>query len=99
MSLTIAQQVATKKEFKQNLAISGLDLATIAQALGTTQATIEANLRLEPDRLEDPWILRNYLLKQIQAQGQEPVTFTALKGDYHQYWFLDGGYIDRGIIA
>ncbi|MFD1393799.1 DUF2316 family protein [Lacticaseibacillus jixianensis] len=98
MSLTLSQQRATKEEFKQNLALSGLDIQTIAAALGTSKPMIEADLQLRPARLEDPWILRNYLIEQIQTQGKQPVPFTALKGDYHQYWFLDGERIDRGLI-
>ncbi|EAE6452031.1 DUF2316 family protein, partial [Listeria monocytogenes] len=49
--------------------------------------------------LNDGWILRNYLLRKVAEVGKTPVPFTALSGDYHGYWFLDGEEIDSGILS
>ncbi|WDF81722.1 DUF2316 family protein [Lacticaseibacillus pabuli] len=99
MSLTLAQQQATRDEFATNMQRSGLSLETVANALGTTPDVIAANLQLNSRRIEDPWIIRNYLLDEMQQHGQTPVPFTALKGDFHQYWFLNAAIIERGIIG
>ena len=99
MSLTLAQEQATRSEFAANIKRSGLSLATIAAALGTTADTIEEEvIQLNPKRLEDPWIVRNYLLDEMSKKGQTPVLFTALKGDFHHYWFLNNKIIERGKI-
>ncbi|MCH4838710.1 hypothetical protein LF922_05530 [Bifidobacterium longum] len=36
--------------------------------------------------------------EQSAAQGVELTPFTALRGNPHDYWFLDGDFIDRGEI-
>lgn len=94
MSLTAKQKEDTRRELRENLDESGLDVADVAIALGTTEEYIEQLLALEPRRLEDTWILRNHLLEAVEAKGNAPTEFTALVGDWHDYWFLDGGYID-----
>ena len=99
MSLTLAQEEATRHELAANLAKTHLTQAAVAQALDTTPKRIAEIMAFNPRRLEDPWIVRNYLLEQLQAQGVTPEPFTALVGDYHKYWFLDGNYIDRARIA
>ncbi|EQC0747211.1 DUF2316 family protein, partial [Listeria monocytogenes] len=35
----------------------------------------------------------------VAEVGKTPVPFTALSGDYHRYWFLDGEEIDSGILS
>jgi hypothetical protein len=98
MSLTRTQQQATIAEFKQNLQLSGLTTTAIAHDLHTNTDTIEALIQLHTQAIENPWILRNYLLKQVSAAGKQPVAFTALVGDYHSYWFLNAKKIERGIL-
>lgn len=48
--------------------------------------------------LEYPWIIRAYLLSRAETQGVELTPFMALRGNPHDYWFLDGDSIDRGEI-
>ena len=48
--------------------------------------------------LEYSWIIRAYLLSKAATQGVELTPFTALRGNPHDYWFLDGDFIDRGEI-
>ena len=45
-----------------------------------------------------PWIIRAYLLSRSETQGVELTPFMALRGNPHDYWFLDGDFIDRGEI-
>ena len=94
MSLTIKQKDDTRRELKENLEKSGVEIPTIAADLGTTVEYIEQLLRLEPNRLEDTWILKNYLLDKVREAGKSPTAFTALGGDYRVIWFLDSDYID-----
>lgn len=99
MSLSLRQQANTRDELKENFDKSGLTVETIAADLGTSVGYIKDLFRLRPRRLEDTWILRNYLLKAVRTKGEIPTEFTALAGDWHDYWFLNGGYIDRGEIS
>lgn len=98
MSLSRQQIEATKMELRENFEKSGLEVAQVARALGTSAEYIEQLLALAPRKLEDTWILRNFLLEAAQAAGAVPTAFTALVGDWHSYWFLDGAYIDGGHI-
>ncbi|AQM43114.1 hypothetical protein BBL520_05825 [Bifidobacterium breve] len=43
-------------------------------------------------------MIRAYLLSKTAAQGVELTPFMALRGNPHDYWFLDGDFIDRGEI-
>jgi len=99
MSLTDEERAATIKEFHANLKISELTFSQIADALDTTAGVIEDVLNLKVKKTEDPWILRNYLMKEIIDSNKDPVPFTALAGDYHDYWFLDSKIIDTGKIV
>ena len=98
MSLSPKQMDDTRRELKENLEKSGVDIHKIAFDLGTTVDYIEQLLRLEPKRLEDTWILKNYLLDKVSEAGETPTAFTALGGDYHIIWFLNAKYIDGGKI-
>lgn len=98
MSLTTAQTEATRQEFKENIRRSQLSLEQIATALGTTPAIITQSIEMHPRRIEDNWIIRNYLLKYLAAHHIEGVPFTALGGDYRRHWFLDAAMIERGMI-
>lgn len=99
MSLTREQQISTINEFADNMARLGATNEQVAAALGGTPEYAGRVARLEARNLEDPWVLKNYLLARAREQGIEPRPFTALGGDYHGYWFLDSDYIDRGRFA
>ena len=99
MSLNQQQQTATIQEFAENLQISGMTVAEVATELNVSPQKIEKIMHLEQHTLEDAWILRNYLLEKIAAQAATPRTFTALVGDHHDYWFLDGRRIDKAKMS
>ena len=98
MSLSKQQEDDTRRELRENFDKAGVSLQETAQDLGTTESYIVQLLRLKPKRLEDTWILKNYLIDKVRKAGKTPTPFTALGGDYHVIWFLDSGYIDRKII-
>lgn len=98
MSLTIRQRENTIREFEQNRELLGLSFEHVARDLGTTSDRIKDIAQLQGRSIEEPWILRNYLLSQAQARGVELVPFTALVGDPRDYWFLDTQTIARGVI-
>ncbi|WP_338658357.1 DUF2316 family protein [Paraclostridium sordellii] len=99
MSLTKEQVKNTTKEFKQNLKLSELSLEEIAYDLKTDKFTIENIINLNVNAIEDPWILKNYLIDKIKKLGKEPIPFSALVGDYHNYWFLNSKKIDEKRIG
>ena len=99
MPLTPAQEDATRAELKESFEKSGLTLAQAAKATGTSTDVIERTMKLDANRLEDPWILKNLFNDTISAKGAAPVIFSALKGDFHKYWFLNARIIERGQIA
>ena len=94
MSLSAKQIDDTRRELRENLDKAGVKIHDVAIDLGTTQEYILQLLRLEPKRLEDTWILKNYLIDKVRKAGKPPTVFTALGGDYHVIWFLDSEYID-----
>ncbi|WP_125568614.1 DUF2316 family protein [Companilactobacillus insicii] len=96
MSLTKSEKEATVRELHENLAQSDLTLDEIAQDLGTTPEVIEEVSNLRVKSIEQPWVLRNYLIKKIISHGKEPISFTVLVGDYHNYSFLNSDFIDKG---
>ncbi|MBC1316273.1 DUF2316 family protein [Listeria booriae] len=95
MSLTQQQVTDTIREFQQNLAISEWSVDQIAAELQTSSEKINRILHLEQQSIEDPWILKEFLEQQIKKSGKSAVPFTALKGDYRQYWFLNAKKIDK----
>ncbi|OFI49069.1 hypothetical protein BG261_04130 [Floricoccus tropicus] len=95
MSLTRSQTIETKKEFQDNLTLSGLTVERIAEDLNTTPEIIENTLNLDAIYIEDPWVLKEYLEEKIRENGDVPIEFKALRGDYHQYWFLNSSRIDK----
>ena len=98
MSLSAKQIENTRRELRENLDKAGVKIHDAATDLGTTQEYIMQLLRLEPKRLEDTWILKNYLIDKVRKAGKTPTAFTALGGDYHVIWFLNSEYIDGGKI-
>ena len=98
MSLTDAQIENTKFELKSNFEKSGLTIDEIAQKLKTTPEYIEELFNLNPRRLEDTWILRNYLIEVLDEKSIEITPFTALVGKSENYWFLNSNYVNGGVI-
>ena len=98
MSLSAQQIEDTKNELKANYEKTDLTVEDIANALSTSTDYINQLFHLEPKKLEDTWILKNYLIEKVKEASKEPTPFTALGGDYHVIWFLDANYIDGGKI-
>lgn len=96
MSLTREQRENTISELTENMRRLGETNESLAQALGSTPGYVEEVVHLHARNLEDPWVVRNRLLELGRERGVELVPFTALTGDWHRHWFLDGAYIDRG---
>ena len=74
----------------------GLTAERIGKDFGGSR--VEQIITLKSGVLEYPWIIRAYLLSRAETQGVELTPFMALRGNPHDYWFLDGDFIDRGEI-
>ena len=98
MSLNPQERKATIRELQANFALTGLSLAEVATDLGTTEGTIQKVLNLETQHINNPWILRAYLIEKLEEQGIQPVPFSRLVGDPEDYWFLDANLIHNGQI-
>lgn len=77
---------------------AGSDRRTDRQGFCVSGSRVEQIITLKSGVLEYQWIIRAYLLSKAAAQGVELTPFTALRGNPHDYWFLDGDFIDRGEI-
>lgn len=97
MSLNSEQRAATIREFQENMSRLGLT-AERRQGFWRQRQQSGANHHLKSGVLEYPWIIRAYLLSRAETQGVELTPFMALRGNPHDYWFLDGDFIDRGEI-
>lgn len=95
MSLTQQQKLDTILEFQENMSLANLTIESVAEDFRVPPEKISRILQLQQNSIEDPWILKEYLTKKVEEAGQAPVPFTALAGDYHQYWFLDTETIDK----
>jgi len=98
MSLNQMQRVNTINELQQDFENSGLTVTKVAEDLKTDEQYISELLQLNTKRIEDPWILKNFLEQYNSTHQKKTVKFTALKGDYHQYWFLDAATIERAAL-
>lgn len=97
--LTEDEAVATKAELKQNFELAGLTLTQAANDLGCTPNHIQAVLNLNSERIEEPWILRNYLMNQLLSKGIEPHPYSKLIGDPKRFAFLNDDFIKQGRLA
>ncbi|ALF15470.1 DUF2316 family protein [Lactiplantibacillus plantarum] len=95
MSLNAQQMQATRDELQANFALTGLTKAQVADDLAISATKLDHLFDLTQQSLNDPWILRNYLIEKVEAGGKTPVPFTALSGDWHRHWFLNSVVIDR----
>ena len=98
MSLNSEQRAATIREFQENMSRLGLTAERIGKDFGVSGSSVEQIITLKSGVLEYPWIIRAYLLSRSETQGVELTPFMALRGNPHDYWFLDGDFIDRGEI-
>lgn len=98
MSLNSEQRAATIREFQENMSRLGLTAERIGKDFGVSGSRVEQIITLKSGVLEYPWIIRAYLLSRAETQGVELTPFMALRGNPHDYWFLDGDFIDRGEI-
>ncbi|MFD1318384.1 DUF2316 family protein [Loigolactobacillus zhaoyuanensis] len=99
MSLNPQQVTNTINELQENFERSGLTKQQVATDLDISLTKLERLFTLTQSSLNDPLILRNYLIEKVEANGQQPVEFTALVGDWHQYWFLNSRVIDKRKIT
>lgn len=99
MSLNQTQIENTIKELRTNFELTGLTKEQVMADLNISALKFDNIMNLDQQALEDPWIMRNYLLKKVVAAGNEPIPFTALRGDYTKYSFLDSKIIDDGKIS
>ena len=97
--MNVLEQKQTKYELRENFELTDLTLKDIAEQIGATPEYVEQLFELRSHRIEDPWILRNVILNRLEQLGIEPIPFSKLAGDWHDYWFLDGTYIDEGRIS
>ena len=98
MSLNSEQRAATIREFQETMSRLGLTAERIGKDFGVSGSRVEQIITLKSGVLEYPWIIRAYLLSRSETQGVELTPFMALRGNPHDYWFLDGDFIDRGEI-
>lgn len=98
MSLNSEQRAATIREFQETMSRLGLPAERIGKDFGVSGSRVEQIITLKLGVLEYPWIIRAYLLSRAETQGVELTPFMALRGNPHDYWFLDGDFIDRGEI-
>ncbi|MCJ0934127.1 DUF2316 family protein [Mammaliicoccus sciuri] len=100
MSLNKEQRKVTSQELIEHFKASQLSEEIIADALNVTPKDIHKALNMEApnglmrNRLMDfihlVWDVRDYINKEIKAQGNEPIEYTYLKGNKEDYSFLQG---------
>lgn len=98
MSLNQREKIDTINELQQSFRLSGLTVQQIATQLQTKADYVCDLLKLDTKRIEDPWILKNFLQDYNQNHSIGTVKFTVLKGDYHDYGFLNSAIIERALL-
>ena len=93
MSLTPEETIATREELLANFKIADVSIEQIALDLNTSSSHVQRVLDLDPDLIEEPWILRNYLNSIIEKNGDKPLPYSRLKGSPLKHWFLDQRFI------
>lgn len=99
MSLNPKETKDTIKELQANFDLTGLSISEVANDLDTSEVVIQNLLRLETSRIENPWILRNYLLTKLDEMSIKPVPFSRLVGNASDYWFLNAIRVRKGKIS
>lgn len=99
MSLTADEIAATIDELQRNFDLANVSLETAAADLHTTPVHLKQVLNLKVTRIEEPWILRNYLVRVILDHEKEPYPFSKLTGNPRRYQFLNHQFIQAGKLA
>ncbi|GAY72202.1 DUF2316 family protein [Lentilactobacillus kosonis] len=99
MSLTPDEEVETRNELAANFRLANVSLNRIAKDLDTTPEHVQQVLDLDPDRIEEPWVLSRYLDDVIEQNGDKPLAYSKLKGSPAEYWFLDQGFIKQNKLV
>lgn len=99
MSLNAQEMENTRYELAENFRRTGLTEQQVADDLGISLTKLQNVMTLNQCSLEDPWILRNYLLEKVEENGEMVVPFSALAGDWNRHWFLNSRKIDSGKMS
>lgn len=97
MSLNSEQRAATIREFQENMSRLGLT-AERRQGFWRQRQQSGANHHPQVGRAGVSVDYPRLSAEQGRGAGRGLTPFTALRGDPHDYWFLDGDFIDRGEI-
>ena len=98
LGLTAERRQGFWRQRQQSGANHHRNVFMLSVAEGVSGSRVEQIITLKSGVLEYPWIIRAYLLSRSETQGVELTPFMALRGNPHDYWFLDGDFIDRGEI-
>ncbi|WP_283678327.1 DUF2316 family protein [Lentilactobacillus sp. Marseille-Q4993] len=96
MTLTPEEQSNTRIELQRNFDLADITLADAARDLNTTPEHVDDVLKLHSRRIEEPWVLKNYLNRIIKDNGDTPYPYSKLAGSPMLHMFLDQKYIRRG---
>ncbi|MDD9138771.1 DUF2316 family protein [Fructobacillus sp. CRL 2054] len=99
MSLNPTERVNTIRELNENFQLLGWPIERVAEALKTSPQHLEDVLQLKTSFIEEPWILKIFLEKELLSEGKKPIAFSKLTGDPSQYWFLEQSRIEAGHLA
>lgn len=88
----------SKNEISENIDRSGLNIEELAINLGTKVEYLKKVINLESNRIEDVWILRNYLINYLSSIDVDVVEFSVFSGDFRRINGLDKKYIGSGVI-
>ncbi|KRL53936.1 DUF2316 family protein [Furfurilactobacillus rossiae] len=99
MTLNPQEKINTEQELQKNFQLAGLTVAQATEELNISTTKLSHIMHLTQRSFEDAWIMRNYLIVKVKAAGKQPVAFTSLRGDWHDYWFLNAQIIDSGVMS
>lgn len=99
MYLNEKDKEITIKEIDENIKISGLSLKEMSEKLGCDETYLQKSIVFEGDRVEDIWIIRNFLINYITYINLEAKEFTVFNGDFRREKDIDKKYIGSGILS
>ncbi len=98
MSLNAIERRNTRNEFTKNIKLIGETTESLATRLAISESCLIEIISLNGSKIEDPWIVRNYILDYANQNNIQLIPFSKLKGQASDYFFLDSGYIKSGRI-
>ncbi len=98
MSLKIIERRNTRREFVRNIQLIGQTTAVVAEDLKISEQQLIEIINLKGSKIEDPWIVRNYIIDYASKKNMHLIPFSKLKGEASDYFFLDLKYIQNGQI-